>query len=384
MSRLALVLLAVCGIDEVASGVPFVGTPGIQSEFGLSYLSSAGGLLTATVLLSLVVEPPLLILANRYPRKWFVCGGLLAMSGICVLASLAPAFWVLLVAVACYGSASGIGVGLAQATLMDQHPEQRERMLTRWTLLGAMGDLATPALFAALSWVALGWRAAFAISALGALALALGLLRHPFPDEWTHEDDNPAWPLFEAVRAALQNRALCRWLLAAWLCNLLDEIVVAFGALYLRDQFGADATARSIVLMSFMVGALLGLALLDRLLRHYQPISLLRLCAAGAGIAYLAWIVAPTLLVSTGCFFITGLFASPLYPLVKAQAYRALPEQSGMVNAVGSAFLPLDLITPLFLGFVADRFGLVIALLLLSVQPLVLLWFSLRWRIGSS
>ena len=57
------------------------------------------------------------------------------------------------------------------------------------------------------------------------------------------------------------------------------------------------------------------------------------------------------------------MFAAPLYPLAKAQAYRALPDQSDMVNAVGSAFIPLDLLTPLFLGFVADQFGLVITLL---------------------
>lgn len=382
MSRLALVLLAVCGLDELASGVPFVGAPGIKSEFGLSYLASAGGLLVTIQLFSMVIEPPLFMLADRYPRKWFVCGGLLVLAGVCVLASLAPVYWMLLVAVALYGPASGMGVSLAQATLVDLYPEQRERMLTRWTLLGALGDLATPALFALLSWVALGWRAAFAVCGLGALSLAIGLLRHPFPGQQPDADEAREPGLYEALRTAFGNRALLLWLLAAWLCSLLDEIVVAFGALYLREQFGADAVARSLVLMSLMAGALLGLVLLDRGLSRYRPMVLLRLCSTGAGIAYLAWLFAPTLVASGVCFFMTGVFAAPLYPLAKAQAYRALPGQSGMVNAVGAAFIPLDLLAPLLLGLVADRFGLVMTLLLLSVQPLGLLWVSLRWRSG--
>ena len=380
MSRLTLALLVVCGLDELASGVPFVGAPGIQSDFSLSYLSSAGGLLVAIQLLSMVIEPALFMLADRYPRKPFVCGGLLFLCGVCMLASLAPVYWVLLAALLLYGPASGMGVALAQATLVDLHPEQSERMLTRWTLLGALGDLATPALFAILSWIALGWRAAFAASALGALGLAIALLRQPFPSPQADADEGPEPRLSDALRTAFGNRALLLWLLAAWLCSLLDEIVVAFGALYLRDQFDADAMARGLVLMALMAGTLLGLALLDRALRRYRPLALLRLCSAGAGVAYLAWLFAPTLLASAVCFFVTGMFAAPLYPLAKAQAYRALPGQSGMVNAVGSAFIPLDLLTPVILGFVADQFGLVITLLLLSIQPIGLLWLSLRWR----
>jgi hypothetical protein len=41
-----------------------------------------------------------------------------------------------------------------------------------------------------------------------------------------------------------------------------------------------------------------------------------------------------------------------------------------MVNAVGHIFTPLDVALPLLLGFVADRYGLTVALAVLLLQPL--------------
>ena len=83
---------------------------------------------------------------------------------------------------------------------------------------------------------------------------------------------------------------------------------------------------------------------------------------------------------SGALFFGVGLTTAPLYPLAKAQAYRSLPDQAGMVNAVGHVFQPLDIVVPLILGVIADRFGLVPALLLLAAQPAGLLWIALRSR----
>ena len=88
---------------------------------------AAGWVLTAFGLLAVIVEPPIFMLADRYPRRWFVCGGLGALGAVCVAAGLAPSYGWLLVALLLFGPASGVGVGLAQATLMDVHPDRRER-----------------------------------------------------------------------------------------------------------------------------------------------------------------------------------------------------------------------------------------------------------------
>ena len=67
--------------------------------------------------------------------------------------------------------------------------------------------------------------------------------------------------------------------------------------------------------------------------------------------------------------FATGLFEGCLYPLAKAQAYRALPGRSGMLNAVAHVFTPPDAALPLLLGLLADQLGLIVALTILLVQP---------------
>jgi hypothetical protein len=45
--RLVPLLVAVAFLDELASGIPFVGAPEIRSEFGVSYTQAAGWLLLA-------------------------------------------------------------------------------------------------------------------------------------------------------------------------------------------------------------------------------------------------------------------------------------------------------------------------------------------------
>jgi hypothetical protein len=68
-----------------------------------------------------------------------------------------------------------------------------------------------------------------------------------------------------------------------------------------------------------------------------------------------------------------GCFAAPLYPIAKAQAYRALPGSSALVVAGAQLLAPLELAVPLALGLAADAVGLPLALSLLLLQPLGML-----------
>jgi MFS family permease len=370
---LTALLLGVDFLDELSSGIPFVGSPDVQRSFGLSYGMAAGWTLATLQLVSLVVEPPLFILADRYPKKRFVCGGLVVLGASCVLAGLAPSYWVLLVALGIFGPASGCGVQLSQATLMDANPHRRERLMTRWTFMGASGDLAVPALLSLLGLFALGWRHGMVGVGLLVMGYAAWLWRVRFPEASIPEPSARHVPWRAAVTAALQNRRLLLWLFAVWLCSLLDEILVAFGALHLRDNLGAGLHERDAILMLWMGGGLVGLVVVDRLLVVADPLKLLILSSAcGAG-AYLLWVGSPGLWLSGFFMALTGFLCAALYPIAQAQAYRALPGQSGMVNAVGQLFTPLNVVTPFLLGMAADRWGLTVTLVLLVAQPIGLL-----------
>jgi MFS family permease len=351
--------------------VSFIGAPEVQVEYGLRYGMAALILFALPQLLSFLLEPPLFLLADRFPRKPFVVAGLATLGGCLILSGLTTSLPLLACALALSWPASGVGVNLAQATLMDLHPGERERTMARWAFMGGLGDLATPALFAALGAVALGWREAFLITGALCGVYALVLLCFKFPAAIESGDALP--PLRQTVRAALRNRRLLTWLSGVALCGMLDEVLVAFAALHLKHSLDANVATRSLVLAGFVVGGLGGLIATDRLLRRIDPLRLLRWAGASCAACYLAWIIAPGVLASGVLLTAVGFFAAPLYPIAKAQAYRALPGQSGLVIAGAQLFAPFELALPLLIGLAADAFGLSVALMLLVLQPLGIL-----------
>lgn len=381
-----LLLLAVDFLDELYSGVPAIGAPAIQSAFAASYGATATALLVVPALVMLLVEPPLFLLADRYPRKWFVCGGLLGMAICAFAAALTPSLWLLAAAISVAAVASGCGVTMAQATLMDAHPDRREQLMTRWTLMGILGDLAAPAIMAGLAYWSLGWRGAFVAVGIMVAVQALVLARLDFPapaaecETTANErgDADPETPgLSAALADAMKQPRLLAWLFAVWLCGLLDEILVVFASLHLRDNLGADPATRNLVLACCMLGALVGLVITERMVRRIAPTTLIAVAAALCAGAYVAWLAAPTVWLSGVALFLVGMTSAPLYPIAQAQAYRAFPSGSGTVNAVAHVFTPLDIALPFALGWLADSAGITAATAVLILQPVGILGIAL-------
>lgn len=301
-------------------------------------------------LVALALEPILFLLADRYPRRWFIRGGLLAQAASTALAAIAPGPITLTACLSIWAVAVGVGTSLAQATLVDT-ADNKGRALARWTLASLVGDLAGPLLIAAVA-----WRSAFAIAAAIAVGLAL-IIR--VPDAPPSTQDEPDAPLWQSLKDALRDRVLIAWLFAQALCDLLDEIFVVFATL---------RTGSVLTVIAFMIGGAAGLFALDRALVRWPERRVLRATAGACVAVYVAWLAIPSPLLAA----LVGATAAPLYPLCAAQAYARRPGASGSVLAAGHLFTPLGLALPLLVGLVADRAGLVPALALLIVQPLVL------------
>jgi MFS family permease len=373
---LASLLVCLDFLDELG-GVGFVGAPDLQSTFAIHYRTAALLLFVVPQLTGLLIEPPLFLLADRVRRKWLVIGGMVALGACDLVAGLSTSVWTLAGALAFAWPASNVGINLAQATLMDAHPEERERLMARWTFMGMLGDIGTPVLFAALAALSLGWREAFLVNGFVMLSYAAVLSLFRFPETHAQRDMEEHPPLRAAVAAAIRNRSLRLWLLGVFLCGALDEVLVAFAALHLRERLGAGVGQRSAILIAYMVGMLVGLLVTDRLLSRADPIRLVRLSAGVSGSLLLAWVFAPGLASSAALLALVGLCAAPLYPIAQARAYRALPGASGLVNAAQSLLVPLDLALPLVLGLLADRLGLTAALSVLALLPFGLLVIGL-------
>jgi MFS family permease len=316
-----------------------------------------------------VLEPALFLLADRYPRRWFIRGGVAGMALASFGAALAPSPAVLALALGFSFVASGVAVSLAQATLVDRTPDARGQTLARWTLISAIGDLAAPALLVGLALAGLGWRAAYA--AVG-VALLVWLVMLRFDDDARVEREHSP-PLLAALREAVRDKTLVVWLFATTSCDLLDEILVVFASLHVRQDLGASVVWQSAIIAAFTIGELAGLVLLERLLRARPERTLLVVASIGCAITYVAWLFAPTVVLAFVLAIPAGVFIAPLYPLAAAQAYASRPDASGSVLAAGHLFTPIALALPWAIGVVADHAGLLVALGLLVVQPLGIL-----------
>ncbi|HEY5923151.1 MAG TPA: MFS transporter [Kofleriaceae bacterium] len=366
-------LFGLAALDELSSGVPGVAAADLERTFGTTHAVLTLAIFLGPGVIALVVEPLLFLLADRYPRRWFVRGGLAAMAIGAWLAALASGPVTFALALSVLWIASGTATGIAQAMLVDQFSHERGRTLARWSMWSLAGDLAAPGLLAALTLAGAGWRAGFAIVGGVIVICLLALIATEpaaAPPASSPEQAEPQPSLWAALRDALRDRLLIAWLFGCALCDLLDEILVVFASIHLRVDLQASPLWQSAAIAALVIGGAVGLVACDLLLKRRSERWVLVASCIGTAVTYVPWLAAPTPLVSTLLFALVGACSAPLYALAAAQAYARKPEASGAVLAASHLFTPLGLALPVLVGTVADHAGTSVALTLLVAQPL--------------
>ncbi|GHO81074.1 hypothetical protein KSD_88450 [Ktedonobacter sp. SOSP1-85] len=384
--------------DEIVSGFPVVGLPLLRDRLGLSY-EQIGLLFAVGSCSAMVLEPIINVLSDRHSKRWWIFGGLLCLILCFVVAAFASSYGVLLVVFALYYPAVGTAVGLAEATLIDSNPARSVAIMTRWTLLASVGDILAPLLITALVSLQQGWpEICWLAAGLWALLFLLTVAQ-PFPrceavgikaeGSFVSSDDIArAEPgvipeegrvsTWSALSQAMRNPALLRWGLLALIPDMVDEVLLGFAALYLRDTLHASETTIGWLLTGTLMSSLLGLALLDcqpwlRRVASQVPHRVL----AGMAVVVLAGML---LLLTTHITWlaglalgIVGLGAAGWYPIAQAQTYAQLPGRSSLVRAITGFGEPLKAALPAIVGLLAARFGLLAGLALLGSAPVLLL-----------
>ncbi|MCB9596059.1 MAG: MFS transporter [Sandaracinaceae bacterium] len=370
MRRLALALFAVVFLDELASGVTPASAGDVARDLVLPAGLTAGAIIAAFHALAIFVEAPLLAWSERVTVRWFSAGSLIVLAVACALAALAREPVLFVIALALYGPASGGALSSAEGLLVEARPAERERTIARLTLAGALGDLAVPALLAALAWLGLGWRAGMAAAGIVALALAAthassrALDRLPPGGD---DDEDETSSVLERLRFALGHRALLAWSAAVSLTGLLDEVLVAFVVIRLD---AASALERAFAVAAWTVGFLPGLFLLDRYAERVDTRRALLVAASAACASLLVLALDAHVAIASAALFVLGASTSLLYPLSEARTYASLPGRPALVNAVGALFTPLDALAPLALGALALWLGPEAAIAAIGVAPI--------------
>jgi MFS family permease len=323
-------------------------------------------------LVGLVVDPIVFMLADRFGRPLLVRAGLAAMTVTLLAAALAPGPVTLALSLSIWFVATGAAVSLTEATLIDAWPDRQARTMARWTLLSLVGDFAAPLLIGGLAVLQGGstsWRTGFAIvgGALAIWTVAISLREFPTAPVSPGEDEPSLW---QAVRDALRDRVLIGWLFGVALCNLLDEILIVFASIHLRDDLGASPAWQNATIGAFVAGGALGLVILDRLLTRHSERRLIIAAGILCAAMFVVWLAAPVVWLSALLMLLVGATAMPLYPLAAAQAYARRPGRAGVVVVAGHLFAPFALAVPWLLGMVADHAGTVTAMSLLIAQPI--------------
>lgn len=376
-------LLSMPLLDELISGFPFVGLPLLRDQLGLSY-EQVGLLFSVGALSGMVIEPFINILSDRTSKRYWVIGGLLALSVSFGLAGSSNNFIVLLAAFALMFPANSAGSGLSEATLIDALPQEDMQTMASWTLMASIGDLLSPLTvgviitlpFVLPAWTTLCWLAA-------ALWLGAALLVWPqrFPSRAIsrHNEDTPAVSALAGLREALGNPLLLRWAVLSIIPTMMDEVFIGFAALYLRDVLHAGQAMISLVIAIQMAGSLLSLLALGPLVKRIAPHRLLFLQALLVLVGVSILLSLHSIWVAMLALFITSVGAAGWYPIAKAAAYAQLPGRSGTVRAVVSLGAPFEVVLPAIVGFVSGRFGVFAGVGLLGLAPILML-LLVPWR----
>ena len=373
---LSVTLLCIELLDELITGLPVVALPLLRDQVMLTY-AQVGLLFTLAELASVLCDPIISLLSDRGSKRWWIISGLVGMSLNFVLISSAHSFALLLLAFMLTAPCGKAAVGLSQAALIDQAAMSNARTMTRWVLMGGIGDLLAPLTVTLATIAGAGWPMLCWLAAALWFAVALAALPQRFPRALKIAGDDESKPirLWAGLRMALRDPVLLRWAALATIPTMMDEVFLSFVSLYLRDVLHASQALIGVIIAIEMAGSLVGLLIVGQIVKRgkIRPQRLLIGLALVALIGVAGFLTFHSIWLAALMLFITSLGVTGWYPIAKAAAYDRLPGRSGTVLAVISLGGPFEIALPGIVGFIAARFGLLAGLGLLGLAPVLML-----------
>jgi MFS family permease len=363
-------------VDELWSGVVVSGVDSVERELGLTHTRYVALVFSAPLVIAALLESVASLASEAWGRKRVIVVGQGALAAALLYVGFSRDPWGLTLGLALAGTASGVACGAAQGVLVAADPANVDRGLVRWALFAAIGDVLAPLVTATA--IALGGSYRAAIVAVAAAVLcqcAVSACRIDSPSVMAPGDgpDEPLEPLPSAMAGAMRRPRLWLWLVVAATCTLLDELVVTLATVRAVRDLGITAALAAAVAVVFAIGSVVGASLGDRVVERFGSRRVLLLSAAACVLSLAALLECRGAIGLCVALAAVGVTCAPHHALAFARAYDEVPGRPGVVQACAQLFVAVDVVAPLALGWVADRFGARIAIACLVAQPGVIL-----------
>lgn len=350
-------------VDELASGLLLVLMPTLQARLGLS-VTQVGWLLQALEGAAAVVEPATAAAIDVVRRRPLLVVGAIGWAVALLLVAGASSYTWLLLAFAVVGMTSGALALTTDVLLVEMHPGAEERIGARQTMLDTVGALLAPVAVAATSWAGADARLPLAVTgvAVAGYAVLLATAAVPDPPHPVREAGALVGPARRAWRQVRANAALVVRSREArpWLITLFGETLMEapllFVPVWLAGDVGASQAAVAVHVGVELAASLVGLVLVDRLLRRWDARMILTASAVAALVAFPVWLLVPGITAKIVLIVPLTLAVTPVWPLARARALAAAPGRGGAVLAVTSLFgvVPLTALV----GWLGEGVGL--------------------------
>jgi len=363
-------------LDELVFGVGETAWPLIRDDLHLTY-TQIGLLLSLPGIIAAFIEPFLGILGDVWKRRALILAGGVFFTLSLFLTSVSLSFILLLSSFILFFPSSGAFVSLSQASLMDSAPDRHEQNMARWTFAGSLGVLAGPLLLGLFVYLGLGWRGTYAaLAGLSLLCLILAF-RRVLPDP-ARAASTPSFRVvlegFRAAFAALKRREVWRWLLLLEFADLMMDVLLSFLAIYFVDVAQVTESQAGIAVTFWLfLGLFTDFAFIPFIDRQPDSVKFLRITAAAQLIFFPIFLLIPGFLPKLAVIILVNFCNTGWYPILQGRLYSALPGQSASLMAIGAVTTPIAKLLPLFIGFLADQFGLASAMWILLLGPIALL-----------
>jgi MFS family permease len=362
-NRLVVIFAAGGGVYGLDALALFFVMPFVMRDLHLD--NAHIGMLSFAMLIGWSISSPAIsALSDKLGRrKPFLVGVFVMFAACSALGAVAGSFAILLVSRLLMGLAEGPAVPIQQAMMAaESSPHRRALNMGITQNFGSQlfGALLGPLVMVQLA-VTVGWRAAFLISGIPALIIAIVIARFVREPAKANEailgqgDGRPR--LLDLVRcrnvwlAALVGAAMSSWF----------YLLLTFLPVWSVHELHLSPRVMSVVMSAMGVGGVVSAVIMPWLAERLGRRRVMILTAglgAAAPLAALA-VGAPTALVVLGVF--AGSMANAMFPLCCTVAVEAAPPHyAALAAAIVYAISTVigGVIGPLAAGFLADRFGL--------------------------